>query len=410
MATEKEYKVEISHGGDPNLLTLPKGISLRRKVELNQVSEYLDTQDMRLAELGIGLRFRSFGDKDGIGEWTMKIPRIVEAGGSSLREELESRRQRDDLPADILAVLVGLGISDKLVPTVSLSNLRRSFAVEREGAVLPIEIDLDSVTFGDGSTFEELEIELSEMGADNVAREILDSAIRAGGRLSDKTKLERATARSELASKASEVSPDLSIPIWWSENLGRLNSLLVLAWGTVVDVGTVDRLAAVTWEVCALEHLRSGDLDLLAQIIDALVAVGESGPTSVERGLVQSIYRLSGLIRQSKGPIGTGTATSQLCRSSKSELLECGETLLGLVQGVKARSVESIDAALSTLFSISPFRVEPVIEQLIARAFLALVSDRNPRFSNDRQRADPELACAELGNFLKRLDTTGEGR
>ena len=134
-------------------------LEFRDLPELDLVSTYHDTPDLRLARAGVTLRYRS-GDQAGP-VWTLKL-RVAGSDGS-VRDELTFPGEPDSIPVGALDLVTALSRACALEPVAKIRTRRRRWllcgAAERELAEL---VD-DEVTVLDGdevrARFRELELE-----------------------------------------------------------------------------------------------------------------------------------------------------------------------------------------------------------------------------------------------------------
>jgi CHAD domain-containing protein len=144
----------------PDLIDPALGVlELRDLPELDLVSTYHDTPDLRLARAGVTLRYRT-GDQGGP-VWTLKL-RVAGSDGS-VRDELTFPGEPGAIPVAALDLVTALSRACALEPVATLRTRRRRWLLcggaERELAEL---VD-DEVTVLDGeevrARFRELELE-----------------------------------------------------------------------------------------------------------------------------------------------------------------------------------------------------------------------------------------------------------
>jgi inorganic triphosphatase YgiF len=144
----------------PDLVDPALGVlEMRDLPELDLVSIYHDTPDLRLARAGVTLRYRS-GDEGGP-IWTLKL-RVAGSDGT-VRDELTFPGEPDAIPVAALDLVTALSRACALEPVATLRTRRRRWLLcagsERELAEL---VD-DDVTILDGeeirARFRELELE-----------------------------------------------------------------------------------------------------------------------------------------------------------------------------------------------------------------------------------------------------------
>ena len=144
----------------PDLTDSELGIlEFRDLPELELVSTYHDTFDLRLARAGVTLRYRT-GDEGGP-IWTLKLR--VPGRDGSIRDELSFPGEPDVIPLQALDLVTALARSSALSPVARLRTRRRRWLLcgggERELALLSD----DEVTVHEGdevvARFRELELE-----------------------------------------------------------------------------------------------------------------------------------------------------------------------------------------------------------------------------------------------------------
>ena len=144
----------------PDLTDAELGVlELRDLPELDLVSTYHDTADLRLARAGVTLRYRTGDDEGPV--WTLKL-RVPGSDGTT-RDELSFPGEPDAIPAAALELVTALARSSVLAAVARLRTRRRRWLLcgggERELAVLSD----DEVTVLDGdevvARFRELELE-----------------------------------------------------------------------------------------------------------------------------------------------------------------------------------------------------------------------------------------------------------
>lgn len=257
----------------PDLTDSALGVlEFRDLPELDLVSTYHDTTDLRLARAGVTLRFRS-GDEGGP-IWTLKLR--VPGSNGSIRDEVSFPGEPDTIPPGALDLVTALSRSSRLGPVATLRTRRRRWLLsgggERELAMLAD----DEVTVLDGeqvvARFRELELEsrgpeleqlipiaerLQLAGA--VLAEPVPKAVRAMG--------PRAAAPADLA--PIEVLP--------SDSAGRAVQAALAAGGIRLvshDPGTrLGEPEALHQMRVATRRLRS-DLRTFASLVDAAWARG----------------------------------------------------------------------------------------------------------------------------------------
>jgi CHAD domain-containing protein len=142
---ERELKLTPTPG-----FQLPQGRGARNR---SFTSTYHDTEDGRLAMLGITLRRRL---ESGKSVWQLKLPL------ASGRRELEVPGGPREVPAELRRLLLAVTRGRELQPVATLRTRRASVRVQENGS--RAEIALDKVSIMEGrrvrETFEEVEVEL----------------------------------------------------------------------------------------------------------------------------------------------------------------------------------------------------------------------------------------------------------
>lgn len=161
---ERELKLEPRPGFE-----LPDG---RRPRSRTFTSTYYDTNDRRLAAVGITLRRRIENRKS---LWQLKLPL------ASGRRELEVAAGPAAVPEEFVELLVAVTRDRELAEAAKLRTRRTSVELVDEGAVA--EVALDNVSVLDGrrvrDRFDELEVELLDGDERSLAR--IGKSLRRGG-------------------------------------------------------------------------------------------------------------------------------------------------------------------------------------------------------------------------------------
>jgi CHAD domain-containing protein len=163
LASQRERELKLAVNASfmvPDLTDPALGVvEFRDLPELDLVSTYHDTPDLRLARAGVTLRYRT-GD-DGGPVWTLKL-RVAGSNGT-VRDELSFPGEPDAIPVAALDLVTALARACALEPVATLRTRRRRWLLcggaERELAEL---VD-DDVTVLEGeevrARFRELELE-----------------------------------------------------------------------------------------------------------------------------------------------------------------------------------------------------------------------------------------------------------
>lgn len=147
MQATEERELKLSPGPD---FELPAGDDPR---ERNFTSTYHDTEDHRLAALGITLRRRL---ENGRNLWQLKLP--LAAG----RRELEVPGGPARVPREFGDVLIAITRDRSLSPVATLRTRRTSVEVREKGSVAEVALDVVAVLDGRRvrESFAEVEVEL----------------------------------------------------------------------------------------------------------------------------------------------------------------------------------------------------------------------------------------------------------
>ena len=206
---EKEIKLGAGPGFHlPNLDDIAEGVTPTAPETLRLSTVYYDTADLRIARWGCSLRHRA---TEG---WTVKLPSSAN-GVAMEREELNFPGGRNKPPEGATKILRAYIRHAELIPVVRLATRRqRVQLVDANGTKLAEVVD-DEVSVLNGrhvaSRFREVELELSEAGAD-LQQPVLVRLRRAGAGAPDPTS-KQIRALGPLAQEPPEVAPvTLSAP------------------------------------------------------------------------------------------------------------------------------------------------------------------------------------------------------
>ena len=125
---ERKYAVDVE-AAVPDLSSLPGAVSVEAPLELEQVSTYYDTTDLRLFSAGISLRHRSGGVDDG---WHLKSP----TRGPGREEVRVSESSREHPPAALVDRVRGVVREAALGPVTTIRTRRRLVRIRGEDGVL----------------------------------------------------------------------------------------------------------------------------------------------------------------------------------------------------------------------------------------------------------------------------------
>lgn len=163
LANQRERELKLAVNGTfmlPDLSDPALGVlEVRDLPELDLVSTYHDTPDLRLARAGVTLRFRS-GDEGGP-IWTLKL-RVAGSDGS-VRDELSFPGEPGSIPVAALDLVTALSRACALEPVATLRTRRRRWLLCGGGERELAELVDDDVMILDGeeirARFRELELE-----------------------------------------------------------------------------------------------------------------------------------------------------------------------------------------------------------------------------------------------------------
>jgi CHAD domain-containing protein len=195
---ETERKYEITEGVElPGWAGLVGMAALVGPEEQKLEAVYYDTEDLRLARVGVTLRRRRGGHDAG---WHLKLP-VGGARGGDSRDEVrvnDARAvRRRTPPVELVALVRAFTRGARLEPIAELDTARRRWRLTDDDGQMLVEVVDDRVsahTLGastSGMSWREVEVELGGHGdpdlLDRVERRLLDAGVR------------RSDARSKLA-------------------------------------------------------------------------------------------------------------------------------------------------------------------------------------------------------------------
>ncbi len=160
-ARERELKLAVTESFMvPDLTDDGLGVlEVRELPELDLLSTYHDTADLRLARSGVTLRYRTGDDSGPI--WTLKL-RVGGRDGTE-RDEHSFPGPAEEVPAEALELVAAVARREPLVPVASLRTRRRRWLLLADGEAPLAELADDEVSVLDGervvSRFRELELE-----------------------------------------------------------------------------------------------------------------------------------------------------------------------------------------------------------------------------------------------------------
>lgn len=158
MEIEAKYSVAVE-AALPSFEDLAGVATVDPPVDHDLAADYFDTDDLRLARLGITLRRRTGGDDAG---WHLKVP----VGGAARHEAHEPPTADHAPPAPLLDSLVGVARGRGLSPLVTIRTSREVRRLRDAGGAVLAEVADDRVraeygTSSEGATtWREWEIEL----------------------------------------------------------------------------------------------------------------------------------------------------------------------------------------------------------------------------------------------------------
>jgi CHAD domain-containing protein len=154
--------------------SLPDGAVVRARGHRQLLAVYHDTTDLRLARMGITLRYRT-GESGA--PWHLKLP----TGAVGVRDELAAEASADALPAELASLVTAWTRSAELAPVATLRTDRHTWHLDGAGGERLAEVVDDTVSIMDGkkvlSRFREIEVERGPGDTDG------DVLARVGARL-----------------------------------------------------------------------------------------------------------------------------------------------------------------------------------------------------------------------------------
>ena len=194
MSDEIEFKLDLVAGAHRDVAAAPLLSGSAGKTK-QQLSIYFDTPKGELASAGYSLRLRHQG-----GSTVQTLKRAMGQGLFSRSErEWAVEGERPDLaklaeaPLELGRSLEKLG--RKLTPVLRSEVQRTSWVVERGDSRLQVDLDVGSLQAGEGTAaIEEIEFELLDGKAEDVAAVAKDFAERTEARLGVLSKAERGAA------------------------------------------------------------------------------------------------------------------------------------------------------------------------------------------------------------------------
>ena len=212
MTREEEFKVDLTDLGIESARPLvldsidAVGLEVVRESQRSQISRYFDSPDGALAQLNVGLRFRSSITSESrpslvtegltTGRWCLKLPyRALGHVASVIRDEFEVEGTGSGPPRELFLALDY--VFGGLRPLTSLALIRTdrsTFIVATPGDRAEAEVDVDDVSILEPSLGHFVEVEIESLrGAMTEAPVALFHRLTAqGGRASSRSKLERA--------------------------------------------------------------------------------------------------------------------------------------------------------------------------------------------------------------------------
>lgn len=161
-ATPEERETKLTVADDftmPGLDALP-GVTADDEGERQLDAVYWDSDDLRLAHAGVGLRHRN-------GVWTFK-GRSRRDGDAVVREEIEVAARGDAIPVPLSARVAMCCDPASLHPVAVVRTRRHTWRVSRGGASAEVVHDRAVVHSADGAavhSFTEVEVEADAAGA-----------------------------------------------------------------------------------------------------------------------------------------------------------------------------------------------------------------------------------------------------
>lgn len=160
-ALEREAKFEFADETPmPDLAGVVAGVTVVPRPEVELVSTYFDTPDLRLLRRGVTVRYRRQAGS-GDGTWTLKLP--TGTGHATYdRTELSWPGGAADLPGEVSGLTRGLTRGSDLVGVAEMTTLRRRVELVDGAGRRLAEVDDDRVRVAQpaAAEFRQVEVEL----------------------------------------------------------------------------------------------------------------------------------------------------------------------------------------------------------------------------------------------------------
>lgn len=142
---------------------VPAGAAVRQLARRELRATYYDTADLRLARMGITLRYRT-GESGA--PWHLKLP----TGTTGVRDELATDGTADSVPRELTALVTAWVRTATLAPVATLRTERDTWLITDDAGETLAEVVDDAVSILDGtkvlSKFREVEVERGSAGDD----------------------------------------------------------------------------------------------------------------------------------------------------------------------------------------------------------------------------------------------------
>lgn len=173
----REEELKFAVHGRFELPDLPAALGTGHQIEgrgrLVLTAVYYDTADLRLARLGITLRYRT---GEGGPPWHLKLPKGATSAGATVREEIAVDGPVEGPPAALTGLVTAWIRTAPLVPVATLRTDRDVYLIRDGDNTVLAELVDDTVEVSDGrgvladgagvrTTFREIEVERRADGA-----------------------------------------------------------------------------------------------------------------------------------------------------------------------------------------------------------------------------------------------------
>jgi CHAD domain-containing protein len=182
---------------------LPEGGAVRQQAHRELRATYYDTADLRLARMGITLRYRT-GESGR--PWHLKLP----TGTTGVRDELATDGDAEEVPRELRSLVTAWVRSAALAPVATLRTERDTWLITDSAGETLAELVDDTVSILDGtkalSKFREIEVERGTADEDLLPAvgRVLESAGAVSGEFTPKVM--------RALGPQSAASPDVPVP------------------------------------------------------------------------------------------------------------------------------------------------------------------------------------------------------